>query len=49
MSNQTPKWQSNLTGEALKIATLDHSPIRVMAGPGTGKTYALMNRVARQR
>jgi len=47
MSNQTLKWQSNLTGEALKIATLDHSPIRVMAGPGTGKTYALMNRVAR--
>jgi len=30
-----------------RIATLEHTPIRVLAGPGTGKTYALMRRVAR--
>lgn len=30
-----------------RIATTDHSPLRVLAGPGTGKTYALMQRVKR--
>lgn len=40
-------WNSNLTGEALEIATCNRSPLRVVAGPGTGKTFALMRRVAR--
>jgi superfamily I DNA/RNA helicase len=31
----------------LNIAQTDHSPLRVIAGPGTGKTFALMRRVAR--
>lgn len=30
-----------------RIAELKRTPIRVLAGPGTGKTYALMRRVAR--
>lgn len=40
-------WDDGLTGPARNIAELDHSPIRVLAGPGTGKTFALMRRVAR--
>ena len=41
------KWDAELSGPALEIAASDHSPIRVLAGPGTGKTFALMRRVAR--
>lgn len=29
-----------------RLAMLEYTPIRVLAGPGTGKTYALMQRVA---
>jgi DNA helicase-2/ATP-dependent DNA helicase PcrA len=41
------RWDENLEGPAKRIAAIDHSPLRVLAGPGTGKTYAMMRRVAR--
>lgn len=41
------RWDDGLSGTAKRIAELDHSPLRVLAGPGTGKTFALMRRVAR--
>lgn len=41
------KWDSGISGPALEIAASDNSPIRVLAGPGTGKSFALMRRVAR--
>jgi DNA helicase II / ATP-dependent DNA helicase PcrA len=41
------KWDENLLGVAREIAATDNSPLRVLAGPGTGKTYALKRRVAR--
>src|SRR5437588_6568537 len=40
-------WNDDLTGSALNIARAEQSPLRVVAGPGTGKTFALMRRVAR--
>jgi len=40
-------WSDGLTGTALQIAQANASPIRVMAGPGTGKSFALKRRVAR--
>ena len=40
-------WSDGLEGPARNIAELDHTPIRVLAGPGTGKTFALMRRIAR--
>lgn len=43
----TFRWDEGLDGAARRIAELDHSPIRVLAGPGTGKTFALMRRLAR--
>ena len=39
------RWDDGLVGPARNIAGLDHTPIRVLAGPGTGKTFALMRRV----
>lgn len=42
-----PKWSQNLEDPALRIAGNPATPLRVCAGPGTGKTYALMRRVAR--
>lgn len=41
------RWDDDLAGPARNIAKLDHTPIRVLAGPGTGKTFALMRRIAR--
>ena len=41
------RWDDGLEGRAKKIAGLNHTPIRVLAGPGTGKTFALKRRVAR--
>ena len=41
------RWDDGLAGHARNIAELDHTPIRVLAGPGTGKTFALIRRVAR--
>jgi len=40
-------WDDGLVGPARRIAELNHTPMRVVAGPGTGKTFALMRRVAR--
>lgn len=46
-NNRSIRWNENLEGPALNIAQSDITPIRVIAGPGTGKTFALMRRVAR--
>ncbi|MFC1547714.1 ATP-dependent helicase [Candidatus Neomarinimicrobiota bacterium] len=40
-------WRVGLSGVALNIASSNDSPIRVMAGPGTGKSFAMMRRIAR--
>jgi len=40
-------WDDGLAGVARAIAATDETPLRVMAGPGTGKTFAMMRRVAR--
>jgi superfamily I DNA/RNA helicase len=40
-------WNTNLTGQHLEIAASTASCLRVMAGPGTGKSFALMRRIAR--
>ncbi len=37
----------NLEGPSLRIAATDDSPLRVRAGPGTGKTFTLIRRIAR--
>jgi len=41
------RWNEGLEEPFLTIAGTDDSPLRVVAGPGTGKTYALMRRVMR--
>jgi DNA helicase II / ATP-dependent DNA helicase PcrA len=43
----TLSWNTGLTGKALSIAQTAASPLRVLAGPGTGKSFAIMRRVAR--
>jgi superfamily I DNA/RNA helicase len=40
-------WDTGLNGVHLAIAAYPDTPLRVVAGPGTGKTFALMRRVAR--
>jgi DNA helicase II / ATP-dependent DNA helicase PcrA len=40
-------WDDGLIGTALNIAATDENPLRVMAGPGTGKSFAMKRRVAR--
>ncbi len=40
-------WDDGLQGPALEIAKTAHSPLLVLAGPGTGKTFTMMRRVAR--
>lgn len=40
-------WDDGLLGRARDIAATDDSPLRVMAGPGTGKSFAMKRRVAR--
>jgi DNA helicase II / ATP-dependent DNA helicase PcrA len=40
-------WNDNLGGPALQFAASLASRLRTLAGPGTGKTYALVRRVAR--
>ena len=40
-------WKDELDPTSLRIAMTDASPLRVLAGPGTGKTYTLIRRVAR--
>ncbi|MEA2693991.1 MAG: ATP-dependent helicase UvrD/PcrA [Acidobacteriota bacterium] len=41
------RWNDGLEGAALRIASTNASPLRIVAGPGTGKTFSLMRRVAR--
>jgi len=41
------RWDDELEGAALRIASADATPLRIVAGPGTGKTFSLMRRVAR--
>lgn len=40
-------WDDGLTGTARNIAATNENPLRVMAGPGTGKSFAMKRRVAR--
>lgn len=40
-------WNDGLSGPHLNIASYSGPSLRVLAGPGTGKTFALMRRVAR--
>src|SRR5438128_10950425 len=40
-------WNDDLDGPHLAIAAYAGSPLRVVTGPGTGKTRALMRRIAR--
>jgi DNA helicase-2/ATP-dependent DNA helicase PcrA len=40
-------WNEGLTGKALQIAETDSRFIRVMAGPGTGKSFAMKRRIVR--
>ena len=40
-------WNDGLVGAALDIASTNESPLRVMAGPGTGKSFVMKRRVAR--
>ena len=40
-------WKDELDPTSLRIAMTDASPLRVLAGPGTGKTRILTRRVAR--
>ena len=48
MNNQNQcHWDDGLYGAARRIAEVEHSPLRVLAGPGTGKTFALMRRAAK--
>ena len=48
MTYSSPKpWHEGLMGAARRVAETPDSPLRVLAGPGTGKTFALMRRVAR--
>ena len=40
-------WNTGLQGTPLNIAAYPGTQLRVLVGPGTGKTFALMRRVAR--
>src|ERR1035437_1361102 len=39
-------WDDGLEGPARNIAATDETPLRVMAGPGTGKSFAMKRRAA---
>ena len=40
-------WKDGLDSTSLRIASINASPLRILAGPGTGKTFTLIRRVAR--
>ena len=42
-----PKWNDGIDGQHLKIASHQGKTMRVLAGPGTGKSFALKRRVQR--
>jgi DNA helicase-2/ATP-dependent DNA helicase PcrA len=43
----TTKWNEDIDGEHLHIAAHQGTTMRVQAGPGTGKSYALQRKVMR--
>jgi superfamily I DNA/RNA helicase len=45
--DQEARWDEGLEGAALRIAATEETPLRVCAGPGTGKSRALRHRVKR--
>lgn len=46
-SSPNMTWNAGLFGIHHDIAATTRSPLHVLAGPGTGKTFALMRRIAR--
>ena len=40
-------WNDDLENPALDIAATNDSPLRIRAGPGTGKTFTMIRRIAR--
>jgi DNA helicase II / ATP-dependent DNA helicase PcrA len=40
-------WDSDLEGVHYRVAAEPGNPVHVLAGPGTGKTFAMMRRIAR--
>ena len=40
-------WDDGLENPSLRIAATDDSPLCIRAGPGTGKTFTLIRRIAR--
>lgn len=40
-------WDDNLEGPGLEFASSEAARLRALAGPGTGKTHALLRRIAR--
>jgi DNA helicase-2/ATP-dependent DNA helicase PcrA len=40
-------WDDGLEGQAREIASTNDSPVRVQAGPGSGKTFSLVRRIMR--
>ena len=47
MTTPNLPWNAGLAGQQLNIAAYAGTSLRVMAGPGTGKTFAMMRRIAR--
>jgi DNA helicase-2/ATP-dependent DNA helicase PcrA len=47
MTDQTQHWSDGLEGPAYNIAAANPPRLRVLAGPGTGKTFAMKRRVMR--
>jgi len=46
-SYRNSDWYEGLSDDARQIVDLDVSPLRIISGPGTGKTYILMCKIAR--
>ncbi|MHB8589834.1 MAG: UvrD-helicase domain-containing protein [Candidatus Dormibacteraceae bacterium] len=46
--DEEKRWDDDLSGAAHDVAAAEASPLKVVAGPGTGKTFALKRRVARR-
>ena len=47
VNRETFNWAKGLEGSCLEIAKTKDTPLKVVAGPGTGKTFSLMRRIAR--
>lgn len=48
MRVEEKRWDDGLSGAPYDVAAAEASPLKVVAGPGTGKTFALKRRVARR-